>query len=189
MPEEPLNPVVSPLYQQRFAENTAGIVAAITACIVAAGGPVTTYPSNTAGIIRALMDLELAISGGGGGTPGVAVKLPMIAGEGLTKGDAVYVSSIDGRIYKATNTASLERATVLGLVEANVASGASVNVIARGPLSGFAGLTTASEYFLGLSGAITTTPPGGGGTYLVRIGQAVSATAMDLQPQSPIALT
>lgn len=189
MPEEPLNPAVSPLYQQRFAENTAGIVAAITACIVAAGGPLTTYPSNTAGIIRALMDLELAISGGGGGTPGVAVKLPMVAGEDLSKGDAVYVSSADGYIYKATNTGSLEQATVLGLVEANTLTSASVNVIARGPLGGFTGLTTASEYFLDLSGAITSTPPGGGGTFLVRIGQAVSATTMELQPQSPIELT
>lgn len=149
----------------------------------------TAYPSNTAGIIRALMDLQLAISGGGGGTPGVAVKLPMEAGESLNKGDAIYVSSVDGKIYKATNTTSLEQATVLGLVEANAVAGNSVNVIARGPLGGFTGLVTASEYYLDLAGSITPTPPGGGGTFLTRIGQAVSATTMELQPQSPIELT
>lgn len=189
MPEEPLNPSVTPLYQQRFAENTAGIIAAITACIVAAGGALTTYPSNTAGIIRALMDLQAAISGGGSGTPGVAVKLPMTAGEDVSKGDALYVSSVDGFVYKATNTASREQATVLGVAEADAVASATVNVIARGPLNGYSGLVVAAEYYLDLAGQITATPPGGGGTFLVHIGQAVSATTLELQPHSPIELT
>ena len=62
---EPLNPSVTPLHQQRYAENTSGIIAAITACIQAAGGSVTSYPSNTAGIIQALIDLQTALTTGG----------------------------------------------------------------------------------------------------------------------------
>ena len=189
MPEEPLNPSVSPLYQQRFAENTSGILAAIIACITTAGGSVTSYPSNTAGIIRALMDLEVAISALAPGGAGVATKLPMTAGESLAAGDAVYVNAADGYAYKAGNTGSRAQATVLGLVESAASALGGIIVVARGPFTGLSGLTTGAEYYLDTSGVITTTPPGGGGTFLVGIGQAISTTRLDLQPLPPVELT
>ena len=49
-----------------YPENTGGIISAIQACIVAAGGTLTTdYPKNTGGIISALLALQSAIAGGG----------------------------------------------------------------------------------------------------------------------------
>ena len=47
-----------------YPENTGGIISAIQACIVAAGGTLTTaYNNNTGGIIQALMALQTAIAG------------------------------------------------------------------------------------------------------------------------------
>jgi hypothetical protein len=160
---EPLNPSVAPLYQERFAENTAGIIAAITACIVAAGGAVVAYPSNTAGVIQALLDLRSAISTGG--SAGVAAFLPVTAGETLQPGDAVYMG-VDGLVYKASNTGTR--------AEANV--------------SGLTGLSTGADYFLGLSGGYGSTAPVGGGVYLTMVGQALSPTEIDVQPQTPLFL-
>ena len=43
-----------------YPETPSGIIAAIQACIVAAGGTLTTgYPNNTGGIISALVALSL----------------------------------------------------------------------------------------------------------------------------------
>ena len=66
MTTEPLNPSIATDYSE-YAENTSGIIAAIVACIVAQGGSVASYPANTGGVIKALLDLKTAISSGGGG--------------------------------------------------------------------------------------------------------------------------
>jgi hypothetical protein len=183
---EPLNPRVQPLFGGRYAENTSGIIAAINACIDAAGGTVTTYPSNTAGIIQALIDLEAAISG----TSGNSSVVPTTSGEALSEGDVVYVKASDGKIYKATNAATFERANVLGMVkEAVSAADQPVKIVVRGPCGGYTGLTIGSEYFLGLDGAITTTAPSGGGLYSVQVGTAVSATKLDVHPVTPALTT
>ena len=136
MATEPLNPRVQPLFGGRYAENTSGIIAAINACIDAAGGTVTTYPSNTAGIIQALIDLEAAISG----TSGNSSVVPTTSGEALSEGDVVYVKASDGKIYKATNAATFERANVLGMVkEAVSAADQPVKIVVRGPCGGYDG--------------------------------------------------
>ena len=70
MTTEPLNPSVANDYSKRYAENTSGIIAAIVACIVAQGGSVASYPANTGGVIKALLDLKTAIGSGGGGGGG-----------------------------------------------------------------------------------------------------------------------
>lgn len=189
MTTEPLNPSVTPLYQERFAENTAGVIAAITACIVAAGGTVVSYPSNTAGVIQALMDLRTAISGSGPVVPTDAqVLLPMTAGEALALGDAVYLAN-DGLVYKAGSTTTRNAANVLGLARAAAAAAGAVVVVARGKIEGLSGLTPGGEYFLGTGGAYSTTAPTGSGNYLTMIGQALSASTLDVQPQTPMLLS
>lgn len=185
MTTEPLNPSVAPLYQERFAENTSGVIAAITACIVAAGGTVVAYPSNTAGVIQALLDLRSAISTGGSG--GVAAFLPLIAGEALVLGDAVYMG-VDGRVYKAMNAGTRAQANVLGIARESAAAAASVVVVCRGKVSGLTGLSAGADYFLGLNGGYGSTAPLGGGVYLTMVGQALSSSEMDVQPQTPLLL-
>jgi len=176
-----------PLYQDRYAENTSGIIAAITACIAAAGGTVVSYPSNTAGIIQALIDLRTAISGAGPASD-VSTLIPVTAGESLGVGDAVYME-IDGKVYKARNTGTREQANVLGLARDAAAPEATVVIVARGKIDGLVGLTVGGEYFLGMNGTYSVTPPLGGGSYLAMVGQAISATRLDVQPQNPVLLT
>ena len=189
MTTEPLNPSLSPIYGGRFSENTSGIIAAIISCIQAAGGAVKSYPSNTAGIIQALIDLQLALSGGGSGAQSVATLLPTTAGEDVTKGDAVHIDSVNGKVYKATNINSKERAMLLGLAKEDALADNALTVVARGPLSGLTGLLVGREYFLTTDGGISTTAPTGGGVYSTAVGQAISATVMDVQPVAPIYLT
>lgn len=190
MTTEPLNPSVTPLFQGRFAENTSGIIAAITTCIQAAGGTVKSYPANTAGVIQALIDLQLAISGGGSGSQSVAALSPSTSGEPLTAGEAVYIKASDGKAYKATNISTREQANTLGVAKNSAASAdLPVTVVVRGPFDGYTGLTVGSDYFLDVDGGKTTTAPGGGGLYSVFIGQAISATTMDVQPSSPMLTT
>ena len=190
MTTEPLNPSVTPLYGGRYSENTSGIIAAIVACIEAAGGAVMSYPANTAGIIQALIDLQVAITGGGSGTQSVASLAPTTSGEALVTGDAVYISSADGKVYKATSTYNFESANILGLVKTGVAAAdLPVTIVVRGPCGGLSGLSTGKDYFLGLSGGITETPPGGGGIYSVMIGQAIAQDKIDVQPMPPILTT
>ena len=182
MTTEPLNPRVKPLYGGRYAENTSGIIAAINACINAAGQTVKSYPSNTAGIIQALIDLEVAISG----AKGNAALASGTAGEALAKGDAIYIKNSDGKIYKATKAATFAKANVIGLARDAVNSADdSVTIVVRGPCGGHTGLTIGSEYFLDTGGAITLTPPNGGGLYSVQIGTAISATELDVHPVAP----
>jgi hypothetical protein len=176
-----------PLYQERYAENTSGIIAAITACIAAAGGTVVSYPSNTAGVIQALIDLRSAISGAGPASD-VSTLLPVTAGEALAVGDAVYMAA-DGKVYKARNTGTRNEANVLGLARDSAAADSSVVVVVRGKIAGLAGLTAGSEYFLGLNGTYSLTPPVGGGIYLSMVGQAISTTQLDVQPQTPLLLS
>ncbi|HAX05199.1 MAG TPA: hypothetical protein DCX77_05925 [Acidimicrobiaceae bacterium] len=193
MTTEPLNPRVDPLYGGRFAENTSGIIAAINACILASGGVVRSYPANTAGIIQALMDLETAIAGGSGGGATAqtrATLAPTTSGEILNAGEAVYVSSADGKVYKATSQNTFEKANVLGLVKASVvAADKPTTVIVRGPCISLTGLTAGLEYFLDHDGSITSTPPNGGGLYSVHLGTAISSTILDVQPVPPALTT
>ena len=61
-----------------YPENTGGIIAAINACIVAAGGQMGTYNNNTGGIIQALLELQTAIGGMGGGSA-VEIELTQVS--------------------------------------------------------------------------------------------------------------
>ena len=190
MATEPLNPSVTPLHQGRYAENTSGIIAAITACIQAAGGPVTSYPANTAGIIQALIDLQTVLTTGGTSAQSVATLVPSVAGEPLALGDAVYIRTSDGRAYKTLSNNMREKANVIGLVKTGVPNpGDAVTIVARGPIDGLSGLAAGVDYYLGNNGAITQTAPSGGQVYSVHVGQAISATQLDVQPLQPIFTT
>jgi hypothetical protein len=184
---EPLNPSLTPLYQPRYAENTSGIIAAITACIVAAGGTVVSYPSNTAGVIKALLDLKTAIGGSGGGSAGT-VEIEVTAGEGLALGNAVYLHT-DGKVYKAANNSTRAIASVFGLVKEAKSTGETATIIIRGSLTGLSGLTASNEQFLGTAGALTTTAPSSSGSYVVAVGQAMTASSLDVHLATPVLLT
>ena len=173
----------------QYTENTSGIIAAINACIAEAGGTVTSYNHNTGGIIAALLALkvEIASMGGGGGTA-ATVEIAAVAGEALALGEAVYLHT-DGKVYKAKNDGNRAEATVFGLVKAAASISASATMIVRGSCTGMSGLTVGSEYFLDTTGAIATTVTTTSGDYVVNVGQAQSATVLDVDVRQPVLLS
>jgi hypothetical protein len=142
--------------------------------IVEDGGEMKTNaaPTAQAGIVnkKYVDDAFTALS---------LVPLVKVAGENLTQGDAVYIKSSDGKVYK-TDTTSFGEASenFIGFSTATVLAGANVT-IAVGPLVDglLAGLTPGAIYYLtNTPGAIATTP----GTLVRAIGIAVTATALRL---------
>ena len=169
----------------QYTENTSGIIAAINACIAAAGGTVTAYTHNTAGVIAALLDLKTAV--GSGGTA-ETVEIEVTAGETLLLGHAVYLHT-DGKVYKATPSGTRAQATVFGLAKAGVATDETATLIIRGSCTGMSGLTVGAEYFIATAGAISNTVPSASGSYVTRVGQAQSATVFSVNPAQPVLLT
>jgi hypothetical protein len=177
-----------------YPENTGGIISAIQACIVAAGGTLTQeYPKNTGGIISALLTLQSAIAGGGGGGGG-SVVVELEAFHDLGIGDAVRVLS-NGKVAKAhQNTDGREGATVAGLVKEDVSIGGTAKIIVAGPVdvTGWAqtptDLTIGAAYFLNGAGILSTTPPSAADDCVTFIGEAVETKKIILNIDVPVLL-
>jgi hypothetical protein len=108
-----------------------------------------------------------------------SLDLTFTAGEALTAGDAVYISSA-GLAFKADNDSG-GASEAIGFALTSVASAASVQVRVGGKVSGLTGLTAGARYYIGESGAITSTVPSASGEYIVQMGYAVSATEVVVQ--------
>ena len=92
------------------------------------------------------------------------------AGENIAAGNVVYVHLTDGEAYVSdTATANDIRATGIALVTAT--AGNDVDVLTRGVWT-TSGLTDKEDYYLGVTGAISTTRSG------VRVGTALSTTEL-----------
>ena len=96
------------------------------------------------------------------------------AGENLSAGDVVRISG--GQAYKADNTSSAGITAVVGVCNTTVSSGQTVK-IDYGFYNSFSSLTAGTIYYIGTSGAITSTKPS---LYPVEVGRAVSATRINL---------
>ena len=86
-----------------------------------------------------------------------SIKHQVKAGEAITKGQAVYVSSADGTnmiVSKASNTAESTSSKTMGLLEATVSTNSKTNVITEGLLSGLntASANAGDPVWLGTSG-------------------------------------
>ena len=116
-----------------------------------------------------------------GGTGGATSSVKLIAGEALSANDLVYQSKVDGKVYKASNDDD-DKVDVLGFARKAALVDASVEIVTGGVLKGFTGLSVGTLYYLGLSGAITTTAPSTNGSWVVSVGMAVSATELVINP-------
>lgn len=122
----------------------------------------------------------------------VNVDIPGTAGEDLTAGNAVYLSAGDGartagRWYKTdTNLAyASSTAVAIGMVPADIATGDSGSIRLSGQITGLAGLTIASIYYLSsTAGGISTSASA---TNPRAIAQADSASSLVLGPSIPTA--
>ncbi len=93
------------------------------------------------------------------------------AGEGITAGNVVYIHKTDGKAYVSdTGTADDIRAD--GIAHNTVLVGADVTVRVSGVYYSLAAFTDKEDYYLGASGAVSTTAGA------VRIGTAISANEL-----------
>jgi hypothetical protein len=172
----------------QYPENTGGIIAAINACITAAGGTVTSYNHNTGGIIQALLALQTAIAGMGGGS---AVEIELTAGEALSKGDAVFIDP-NGKLIKAIHTSTRDVATVAGLIKEDVAIDQLAKLVFAGKIdlaSTGSTFTPGDRYFLSGLGTISNTPPSAASEYVVLVGEALDTTTLALNIDVPVLLS
>jgi len=88
----------------------------------------------------------------------------LLAGENLTAGDPVILNTTDGEWYHSQATAEASIAGPAGVVVANAAEGAPVQVRIRGPLAQ-AGLAKGTYWFSATKGEKTTTPPSAVGEF------------------------
>ena len=194
MTTEPLNPSVATDYSKRYAENTSGIIAAIVACIVAQGGSVASYPANTGGVIKALLDLKTAIGsggggGGGGGGSADTVELSITAGEAVALDDAVYLHT-DGKVYKAINNDTRAKATVVGIVKTGANADANTTIVLRGKVTSVGAFGAAGNAFWlsnsggQLSGTATSTS----GDFVTKVGTALDADNLVVMIEPPVEL-
>ena len=171
-----------------YPENTGGIISAIKACIVAAGGTVTTaYNNNTGGIISALVALQTAIAG----MDESSLTMELTAATNLAIGDAVYIDA-NGKLAKAAHNSTRDIATVAGLVLEAVTANNTAKLIFTGKINvtGWAqgNLTPGARYFLNGTGTISATPPSSANQYVVLVGEALDANTVALNIDVPVLL-
>jgi hypothetical protein len=148
-------------------------------------GVTAAVSSNTASI-------TIAGGGGGSGFPFAGTALitgsivltsgsgfpSLLASETLAAGDLVNIFS--GGVRKASSNDTTKQAH--GFVTASYSSTNPVVVFYSGLLTNTSGLTAGARYFLGTSGAESTTPPVLTGQLSQEIGVAISTTALLFQP-------
>ena len=171
-----------------YPENTGGIISAIQACIVAAGGTLTTaYNHNTGGIISALVALQTAIAG----MDESSLTMELTAATNLAIGDAVYIDA-NGKLAKAAHNSTRDIATVAGLILEAVTANNTAKLIFTGKIN-VAGwsqgnLTPGARYFLNGSGTISATAPSSANQYVVLVGEALDANTFALNIDVPVLL-
>lgn len=106
-----------------------------------------------------------------------------VAGATINAGDPVYKSSATAvSPAQADQDTALE---VIGIAAAAAAAAAPVDVIPFGPSGAiYTGLTSGNPIYLAEAGGITETAVTTSGSYLLRIGKATSATAIDVETKN-----
>jgi len=144
------------------------------------------YAPNYRGLVDALIDLK----------DGFPTFVPFRVGfdattfEAVSQGDALYLRASDGQAGKAIANDTLDKAYVVGFADTSKGAGEVVKVLVTG-VEAISGLDAGDHYFLSSSsaGAITTTAPSTPGEYVVRVGEAVSASEFSIQLEPPILLS
>jgi len=171
-----------------YEPNIEGAIAVLVDLMLAEGVTMARepYAPNYRGLVDALIDLKE------GFPTRVASRLiiPMEAGENITQGEALYIDSPTGKVFKAIASLGEDEATVIGFANETKLSGGALDVLVGGVL-GTSGLSPGELYFLSAAsaGAITTTPPSTAGQYVTRVGEAGTANQLAVNPDPPILLS
>ena len=144
------------------------------------GGAVTINNTTTQ------VDIDFGGPQGPQGPQGPAADFSatITAGENLSARDMIYIDA-SGSAMKADNASALKQAT--GYVTAAITSGnTGTGYFGGGMIEGFAGLTLDTPYYLGTSGAITTTKPVSG--FVQQIGFPLSSSILIFHPSIALGL-
>lgn len=99
------------------------------------------------------------------------------AGVSLAAGKVVYLSAADGKWYLADKSAAATSlSTDLGMTPSAISSGLTGTIRLVGTVSGLAGLTAGTDYYVGTAGALQTTPA----DFSRLVGRADSTTSIIL---------
>jgi hypothetical protein len=129
------------------------------------------YQKNSSGVETALF------GGGGGGNTTVTGTL----GENVASTGKVICQKLDGKFYLADNTDVTLMEKIIGM---NTQTGNTNDAIEveRFIFTGTGYDNTASAYWIGTAGNITTTKPANGTAIQKKIGHAISSTVFAIQP-------
>lgn len=108
-----------------------------------------------------------------------------VAAVAITAGDPVYKSSAtEVNKAEADQDTALE---VIGIAAADALLAAAVEVIPFGPATGLSSytFTPGDAIFLSEAGGLTATAPTTSGSYILRVGKAVTATSIDVETKNP----
>jgi hypothetical protein len=153
--------------------NTWGAAQSLTAAQLL----ITTDPATgNEGVRSSYLDAQLTAEVPKGAVQGTS-------GEAITAGDGVYLKASDGKLWKTDSDADESTFSFVGIAITTV--GAADLAVEYAPpghvVSGLAGLTAGSPYYVtGTAGTLTTTP----GTRYALVGRAISTTQMQvLEPE------
>jgi hypothetical protein len=129
---------------------------------------------------QAIADLAASMSALGDGTvPGWGVLTGFAANDVLAIGPT-------GALVKASNTSANTMPAIGLFVPADVGAGTAAAIRVAGRSVTLSGLTTGTTYYVGVNGALTTTPPTASGTIAQRVFKATDTTAAFVQLGEPI---
>ena len=171
-----------------YEPNIEGALAVLVDLMIGEGVTMSRepYAPNYRGLVDALIDLKEGFPTRRAGS----LEIDLITGETLVQGQAVYVSSADGKVYKAIASGTVDQATVLGFAKENKGTGLTITIQVGGVLS-VSGLNEGEIYFLSAAsaGSITLTPPSTAGQFVTRVGEAGSTAQLCIKPEVPILLS
>lgn len=111
----------------------------------------------------------------------------IVSSENLAAGDVVNVWNDGGTPKVRKADATSEGKEVVGFVLAGVTAPAAATVYFEGTITGLAGLTAGTRYYMSTTpGATTATAPSGSGNVVQYVGTALSTTELTFEHAQPV---
>lgn len=103
------------------------------------------------------------------------------AGENLSQRSLCYIGS-DGKLYKCSRVGMTNDTRCVAMAAEAISADANGNFYTRGEVSWTSGITPGSTLYVGLDGAISSTPPTESGEFLQIVGHVESANTVFFDP-------
>lgn len=144
---------------------------------------VTGYTNNVNQLTSHLKGIDTKLS-----SVASVVSATVTSGEDVSQYDAVYIDSSVNKVKKACNNITSEMANFFGIVSetGGISNNSSGDVILNGLVTNSSWNWTPFlyVYLSSTKGALTQTPPTNAGQFVVPIGIAMSATSIQVNPQT-----